>query len=145
GREGAPEEARRHGPWANLGIDLGATVAGGLFIGLSVAPTEEIPTLAAQMSPWHVLALMAFSLVVGYMIVFEAGFTRARPRPRTALIHHPSTATFVSYLVALGTAAVVLFLFDQLRAEDPVHVWLTQAVVLGLPGTIGGAAGRLVT
>lgn len=133
------------GRWRAALADLGATLAGGLFIGLSVAPTEEIPMLAAEMGPWHLLALMGLSLLATYIIVFEAGFGPERP-PRNvdAPLQRPIPETAAAYIVALLTAAAVLFLFGRITADDPIPSAVSQTVVLAFPVAIGGAAGRLV-
>ena len=124
--------------------DAGATVAGALFIAFSIAPTEEVPMLAANLSSWGVIGLICFSLVVSYGITFEAGFADQEARMRQqGLFQRPISETVFSYLVALLVAAILLFVFKQVDFSDPWHVWLDYAVVLGLPAAIGGSAGRL--
>lgn len=39
--------------------------------------------------------------------------------------------------------AFMLWFFQQLTFSDPWTMWLDYALLLGLPATIGGAAGRL--
>jgi uncharacterized membrane protein len=39
---------------------------------------------------------------------------------------------------------VVLYLFDQVATGQPLQSTVEQVLVLGLPTTVGGAAGRLV-
>ena len=56
-------------PWKALLNDVGATAVGGVFVGISIAPTEEIPMLAAGLSYPHLMAIVAFSLVISYAIV----------------------------------------------------------------------------
>src|SRR3546814_6286109 len=56
--------------------DLGATVLGAAFIGLSIAPTDEVPMIASTMDPEWQLVVVAVSLVTSYAIVFVAGFSR---------------------------------------------------------------------
>lgn len=123
--------------------DLGATVVGALFVGFNIAPTEEVPMLTAALAPPALLAVMAASLLVSYAIVYEAGFgDQHKRRQQQGILQHPLTETAVAYLVALATAALMLFFFGSL-AGDPAPWALSQVVVLGLPAAVGGAAGRI--
>ncbi len=124
--------------------DLGSAFVGALFVGFNIAPTEEIPRLAAASSPLLLLGIMAASLLVSYGIVFQAGFgDQAKRREQRGIFQHPFTETGVSYLVALIASAAMLMVFRQLRPGDPWPLALDHVVLLGLPAAIGGAAGRL--
>ncbi len=128
-------------PWQELLSDVGATIIGGIFVGFSVAPTEEIPMLAAGLDYVHLLALIGLTLVLSYAIVFASGFDEA---PAEGPFQRPLTETVLAYVVSLAVAGVTLFFFDQISAGEPLHAAIEQTLVLGLPTTIGGAAGRLV-
>jgi putative integral membrane protein (TIGR02587 family) len=144
GREGDDGEGSRMPSWWHaLFNDVGATAIGAAFIAANVAPTEEIPMLAARMEYWHVLALIALTLITGYIIVFASGFDPAAKRDREHLFQHPATETTLSYLVSLAVAFGVLFLVKQISAGDPPAFVLTQTLVLGFPAMVGGAAGRI--
>lgn len=125
--------------------DIGGTLLGATFVAFAIAPTDEVPMIGAALTaPW-VLALLLFSLVVSYVIVFEAGFSDEDSRhAQPGVIQHPATETVVCYLVSLATAASLLLFFGRVGLDDPYPFTLTQVVVLGLPAAIGGAAGRLV-
>jgi putative integral membrane protein (TIGR02587 family) len=124
--------------------DVGATLIGGIIIAFSIAPTDEVPMLAASTSgPW-LLALMAASLLISYIIVFVANFSNQKRRQQQqGIFQHPFSETVISYLVSLITASLMLWFFDQLDLSDPWSTWLSYTIVLGLPTTVGGAAGRL--
>ncbi len=124
--------------------DLGATAVGATFIGLSIAPTDEVPMLAAGIAqPWLVV-LVGASLLVTYAIVFAAGFSdEERRRAQTGVLQRPMTETGVAYLLSLAISAGLLWFFGNLDATTP-GVALAHAVVLSFPASIGGAAGRLV-
>ncbi|NJM75821.1 MAG: TIGR02587 family membrane protein [Acaryochloridaceae cyanobacterium RU_4_10] len=124
--------------------DIGATLIGGIIVAFSVAPTDEVPMLAASTSgPW-LLALIAVSLLISYAIVFAANFSNQTKRQRQqGIFQHPVSETIASYLVSLVAAALMLWFFDKLSASDPWSTWLRYAIILGLPTTVGGAAGRL--
>lgn len=142
GRDEADDEADQRQAHPNV-ADLGATAIGALFLASNIAPTEEIPMLTSGMGPAALLAVMAASLVVSYAIVYEAGFgDESKRRQQQGVLQHPLTETAVTYVLALGAAALMLLFFGQL-ADGPPAWALGQVVVLGLPAAIGGAAGRV--
>jgi len=74
--------------------DVGSTLVGALFVAFNIAPTEEVPRLAASSSPPVLLAIAAASLLVSYAIVFEAGFgDQASRREQRGFLQHPITET----------------------------------------------------
>ncbi|MEO7397510.1 MAG: TIGR02587 family membrane protein [Ilumatobacteraceae bacterium] len=122
--------------------DLGASTIGSVFIALSIAPTDEVPLLAASRSPLWLLAIMAASILVAYAIVFVAGFSGQNDRhAQQGVLQHPVTETLTSYVVALFAGLAMLKIFQ--RADGPLRDTVAQVIVLGLPAAIGGAAGRL--
>ena len=124
--------------------DISATLFGAIIIAFSIAPTDEITTLAAAASPPWLLALIAVSLLISYGIVFAAGFTNQyQRRQQQGLFQTPEGETVFSYLISLLASALMLWFFQRLGLSDPWFVWLRYTLVLGLPATIGGAAGRL--
>lgn len=129
------------GPWQAFFSDVGATIIGGIFVGASIAPTDEIPMISAGLDFWHLIGVVAFSLTVSYGIVFASGFDQPSPK---GLFQHPFTETALAYLVSLLVAFAALYLFDRITLDDPLLSIVGQTVVLALPTTVGGAAGRLV-
>lgn len=124
--------------------DLGATLIGATVIAFNIAPTDEIPMLAAAASPPWQLAMIATSLLISYGIVFQAGFSDQQKRKeQKGIFQRPSSETLVSYLVSLLAGAFMLWFFQKLTFSDPWTMWLDHTLMLGLPATIGGAAGRL--
>jgi putative integral membrane protein (TIGR02587 family) len=118
-------------------------VGGALFIGFSIAPTEEVKMLAAELSYWHELALVAISLLVSYLIVFESGFSRqGRQDGDPGPFQRPITETTLSYMASLLVVMGSLYIFGQIKFGDPLANVLSETLVLGLPATVGGAAGR---
>jgi putative integral membrane protein (TIGR02587 family) len=144
-REGDDQGRPGIGGWRAVLRDLGATAAGAIFVGSSIAPTEEVFMLAAQLTYLHLLALVGFSILLTYAIVFESGFHVGSRGPRVdGLARTPETETALAYLVSLSVAGVVLFLLNRAELGDPLAHLVSQTFVLGLPAAIGGAAGRLV-
>lgn len=100
--------------------------------------------LAAAVSPPWVLLIIASSLVISYAIVFQAGFSnQQKRRQQKGIFQRPISETVMSYLVSLLAATFMLWFFQQLTLNDPWTIWLEHTLLLGLPATIGGAAGRL--
>lgn len=144
GRQGDDGPDADYHPWKALLNDLGATAIGGVFLGVSIAPTDEVLMLASGMSGLHEAALVVLSLLVGYIIVFASGFDRTtvavdNPGP----FQRPLTETTVAYVVSLLIAALSLYLFDRIDPADPFNSVMSQVIVLALPTTVGGAAGRI--
>ncbi len=124
--------------------DVGATLIGGIIIAFNIAPTDEIQMLAASTSgPW-LLGLIFASLLISYIIVFAANFSnQSKRQQQTGIFQDPFSETVISYLVSLSAAVLMLCFFDKLHFSDPWSLWLTYTLILGLPTTVGGAAGRL--
>ena len=139
GRQGGGQQEDH--PWHALLNDLAATAIGSVFVTSAIAPTEEIPMLAAALDYPHLLALIGLSLLVGYAIVFASGFDTQQHSP--GVFQHPLTETALAYAVSLLLALVTLYLFNRIEWGDPLPSVVAQTLVLGLPATIGGAAGRL--
>ncbi len=137
---------------SNIGIALGdtladidATLIGAIVIAFSIAPTEEITLIAADLPPLWLILVMAASLVISYVIVFASGFTDRLERAQRGLLLSPLTETLVAYVVVLLASALMLIFFQQLAGDDPWQEWLSSIIVLGLPASVGGAAGRILS
>lgn len=130
--------------WKAALLDLARTIGGGLFIGFSIAPTEEVPMLAAQLSPGQELALIGFSLLVTYMIVFVSGFSPRQQGQHRGPFQRPISETASSYLVALMVAFAALLIFSQIDISEPLPGIVAKTLVLGVPTAIGGAAARVL-
>ncbi len=126
-------------------VDIDATLIGAIVIAFSIAPTEEIPIIAAALPPLWLLLIMAASVLISYIIVFASGFTDRRERAQRGLLLSPPTETLVAYIVVLIASALMLIFFQQLSSNDPWQEWLGNIIVLGLPASVGGAAGRILT
>lgn len=125
--------------------DIDATLIGSLIVAFSISPTEEVSLLSASISPLWLLLIILASLVISYCIVFVAGLTnQTERRQQKGLLQRPINETLICYLVCLLASALMLWFFQQLSWDDPWQEWLSDTLILGLPATIGGAAGRLV-
>jgi putative integral membrane protein (TIGR02587 family) len=124
--------------------DIGATLIGATVIAFNIAPTDEIPMLAAAATPPWLLAIIATSILISYGVVFQAGFSdQQKRRQQQGIFQRPSSETIMAYLVSLLAAAFMLWFFQKVTFSDPWTIWLEYTLLLGLPASIGGAAGRL--
>lgn len=140
-------EMERFFPEDNLNetiSDIGATLLGALIIAFSIAPTDEVTVLVAAVNgPWLMMVVI-ISLLLSYTIVFQANFTRQEQRRlQTGLFQGPLSETVFSYLLSLMAAALMLSFFGKIDPVASTELAFRQILILGLPATIGGAAGRL--
>lgn len=116
---------------------------GALFLGLNVAPTEEVVLIAYQLTPWHALALIAFSLLVMHGFVFAVGFRGGRELgPDTPWWSALIRLTLPGYVLALLISLYILWTFH--RADATFSQVILAMTVLGLPSSVGAAAARLI-
>lgn len=117
---------------------------GALFLGLNVAPTEEIVLLSYMMEPWREIALALLSVLLMHAFVYAVEF-RGRPEPQP-------DATFWSLFLRFTVAGyalvlvICLYLLWTLGRTDGAGLAevLSAAVVLGFPCAIGAAGARLI-
>lgn len=125
--------------------DLDATLLGAFIIAFNIAPTDEVTILATDIPTLWLLLIMGASLVMSYTIVFVAGFPNQDERQQQqGLFQQPLSETVIAYLISLGAAVAMLCFFHKVGLTDPWQKWLSYTVVLGLPASIGGAAGRII-
>ncbi len=142
-REGDEESGEPQSAGQAFIVDYGATIIGAIFLAFSIAPTDEVPVLAADLDHAHALALIALSLLLTYIIVFASGFGTGQ-HEQQGPFQSPLTETVLAYVLSLLVALVALFLFDRIEWGDPLAEIVTMVLVLGLPAAVGGAAGRLI-
>jgi putative integral membrane protein (TIGR02587 family) len=139
------DDERRGGSSRNPTLrDLVAAGGGALLLSLNIAPTDEVSMLASELSELQLVALIVVSLIVTYVIVFEAGFRNQEARRESeGLLQRPITETVVAYLISLCVCGAILWLFGAFDSDASLGGVLSRVVVLGLPGALGAAAGRL--
>lgn len=124
--------------------DLGGTITGAIIIAFSIAPTDEVTELGVASSPPWLIAIILASLLISYLIVFAAGFgNQKQRRQQKGLFQTPEGETIFSYLISLFASVLMLLFFQKIGFSDPWFLWIRYSVILGLPASIGGAAGRL--
>ncbi|MGF1588742.1 MAG: TIGR02587 family membrane protein [Pleurocapsa sp.] len=145
-RSSSPSSSRNQKSivWRDTIADFSATLIGTLFIAFSIAPTDEIDMLAASASAWELLAIIVASLLISYGIVFASKIANYQQRrQQSGLFQTPQSETVISYIVSLFVGMMMLWFFQKISVSDPWFLWLRYGIILGLPASVGGAAGRL--
>ena len=125
-------------------VRLGATALGATVIALTLAPTDEIPLIAIGLGYPQLLGMIGASLVISYMIVFASNFVASEARQtHRGGFNAPLVETTISYMISLVMAGGMLWLYQLIDLNDSPDLWASYVVVLGLPASVGGAAGRL--
>ena len=118
------------------------SICGAVLFASNVAPTEEIVVIALEASRWQILGLALLSLALGAVILFYSDFTGSE-RPSE---NHATTVlslSVINYAVALAASAFILWFFGRFAGVS-FATGIAQTVVLGVAGTLGASAGRLL-
>lgn len=125
--------------------DLALTAFGGVFLGLSVAPTEEILIIATHSQLLQTLGTVGLALVLSYLTLFEARFVGQAQRLRSeGMFQDPWQETVLTYAVSLVISTGLLWFLGFLNTPMAWDEILSMIVVLALPVSMGGAAARLI-
>lgn len=143
GRDDAePPPAKR---WRDDAKDVGLTVFGGIFLGFSVAPTEEIVLIATQGHLWHSIGTMALALGISYLTLFEARFVGQSQRLASeGFFQDPWPETLLAYAISLLISALLLWFMGFIEPTMALDETLAMVIALALPVSLGGAAARLI-
>lgn len=143
----APEDAAGTGERrtrAGYATNLYFMFAGALYLGITVAPTEEMILIAHKMTYAHAVGLALASILITHVLVYAIDFRRRHVVPATT----PQWSLFlrfslVGYAIALAVSAYVLWTFGRLD-DTGLGPLLVVLIVLGFPASIGAAAARLI-
>jgi putative integral membrane protein (TIGR02587 family) len=138
GRESVGDKKETY--WGELFL----MAVGALFLGLNVAPTEEMILIAYSMSPLHGIALVLLSLALMHGFVFAVGFKGGSElTPDTPWWSAFVRFTLPGYAIALAISLYVLWTFGRLDGNAAGQTFMA-VVVLAFPSSIGAAAARLI-
>ena len=119
-------------------------VAGALFLGFSVAPTEEMILISFLMSPLHSIALVLMSLIMLHGIVYTVGFKgQEEPMGSPAFWSIFVRFTIPGYAIATIVALYLLWTFGRIDGTQVEQV-VGMVAVLAFPAAAGAALARLV-
>jgi putative integral membrane protein (TIGR02587 family) len=137
------EEERQSGRAGYRG-ELYFMLLGALFLGLNLAPTEEMILIGYKMSNWQALGLVALSLIVMHAFVYVVEFRgQAEIDEGRSHLSVFFRYTVVGYAIVLLTSLYVLWTFGRIDGISLREILLT-VLVLGFPSAVGAAAARLV-
>lgn len=143
GRDEAEGRHETRGRHQTIWSELTLAFCGAVLIAANIAPTEEILLLASSMGPPLLLATMGTSLLLAATLLYFSHFVGAarfaEAKGAFAILH----GTAITYASALAASAVILWFFGRF-AQHGLILNLAQCVVLGIAGTLGAAAGRLL-
>lgn len=146
GKQLGGQGVREARPKAQAGYagELFTMLVGALFLAFNVAPTEEISLIAYQMSAAQSLLLVAISLGLLHVVVYELGFPgedlrRGAISPSRCFV----TFTLPGYAVALLISVLVLWAFGRLDGVS-AHEANAMIIVLAFPAALGCATARVV-
>jgi putative integral membrane protein (TIGR02587 family) len=133
------EERSRSYPAAML-----LMAAGAIFLGLNLAPTDEIMVLAHAVKPTREFILIALSLLIMHGIVYAVSF-RGRPTvfPDEAFWSVFVRYTLPGYAIVLVISLYLLWTFGRTEGIQWAEI-ASACVVLSFPSAIGAAASRLI-
>lgn len=138
---GEKEEKKRH---AGYGGEIFIMAAGALFLGLNIAPTEEMLLIAYKSTAWHSVVLVLVSLLVMHAFVYSVEFHgQADIPPGTPFWSLFLRFTVVGYAVVLVMSFYLLWTFERTNGLAVGQI-ISVLVVLGFPCAVGAAAARLL-
>ena len=145
GNAGSRKHASLDRGWVLTARELGASLAGAMFVCLAIVPGDELNDIATAVPFRNLPLVIALSLLVSYVVVFAADFSgERRRRSSSGPLQHPVLETSSAYVAAVAAALVALLVFGHVDAATPPLLIYTKTVLLGFPAAVGAAAGRLV-
>ncbi len=143
GSSGDREESEKRRQNVTYAGEMFIMAAGALYLGFSVAPTEEMVLIAYRMTPWHGVVLAGVSLAAMhafvYLLQFKGGETHQSGGAAGVFIRF----SVAGYALALLVSLYVLWTFGRADGHAPGQVILAT-LVLGFPAAIGAAAARVI-
>ncbi|KAA3436322.1 DUF2391 family protein [Rufibacter hautae] len=132
------------GPASTLEQIMLATCAS-LIFGASIAPTDEVMKISADVNPLQLLLVFLVSLALSSAILFYVGFrgsyeTPANEAPTFLEVVYGLSIT---YATAFCTSAGALWFFGRFEGLG-LQVCVEATVVLGLVSALGASAGRFL-
>lgn len=107
--------------------------AGALFLGLNVAPTEEIVLLTYKMDTWRTLGLVVFSLLLMHAFAYVASF-RGAPQavPGATFWRQFLGFTVAGYAITLIISLYLLWTLGRTEATSLEEI-AVPALYLAFP------------
>ncbi len=139
------EEEKDRAPERQSGLSslIVLSICGGVLVGGSVAPTDEVFIVGVESLPGHILVMALLSVLMSSLILFFSGFAGASGSDSGLNAVEVIGQTALCYSIALISSALLLWFFGRLEGAN---FWtaLSQTVTLGTLTALGASAGRLI-
>lgn len=136
---GGGPQGRHQSVWSEIVLAL----CGAVLIAANIAPTEEIQILAGSLHTAQLIATMVASLTLAAALLFYSDFKGSSRFAGATGFLHVAHGSAITYAAALLASAALLWFFGRFAGHGAALNG-AQTVVLGLPGALGAAAGRLL-
>jgi putative integral membrane protein (TIGR02587 family) len=141
---GEESDAGKSGEIAvTLGGRLVLAWCGAVLFAANIAPTVEVLLLGTGMSPIRLIALAGLSIALSAVILYSSDFRGSEGWAKAGGLGAVLQGIVITYAVALLASAAMLWTFGRLDGATLPTI-AGEIVVLGLAGTLGASAGRLL-
>ncbi|KAB0565329.1 TIGR02587 family membrane protein [Brucella pituitosa] len=142
--EEADEEDGEYDGESGYFNELFMMIVGALFLGLNVAPTEEMILIAYKIVPGQAVLILLVSIIIMHGFVYSVHF-KGGHRVQEGAPWWSSLVRFTlpGYVLAFATSAYTLWTFERLDDTSFAQM-VTTIIVLSFPTAIGAASARLV-
>jgi putative integral membrane protein (TIGR02587 family) len=139
---GEEEEEKKHR--ISKPRELFLRLVGAFVIGFDLAPTDEMPRIAASTEPWHMIGLLLLCLAVmhAFAVGLEQNAHGSIPKGMSGQRLF-FTTTLPGYATAFAVSAYLLWLFGRFDGTG-LEQSVATTVVLSVPATVGAGAVRAV-
>lgn len=118
-------------------------IVGAILLSMTLAATEEMILIAYQMTEWHAIALVLFTLAIMHGFVYAVKHQRGETASHESFMSVFARFTVVGYAVALLVSAYILWTFGRMDGTGTEET-VKAVVVLGFPAALGASASRLI-
>jgi putative integral membrane protein (TIGR02587 family) len=122
---------------------LGVFALGAVFFAAPIAPTGEVGLIASQVGWVRLSTLLAVTLVVTYLMLYELEFRGQSRRLQDRSRWRQAGQTCIVYVVGLLVAFGLLVALGGVENE-PFATWVRWTVVLAFPAAVGASGARVV-
>lgn len=116
---------------------------GAILFAANLAPTEEIVIVGIDTSWLKLAGVAVFSLLIAFLVLHYSDFKGAEQFVRADHSTFILLGSVLTYAIALTASAMVLWFFGRFDGVT-MYTALAQTIALGLAGTLGASAGRLL-
>lgn len=123
--------------------DLMAATVGAMVFSFNIAPTEEVTLIASSLSSFNLMVMLVVEIILSFIVLYASGL-KTHVTHQQSFFQRPINEVILTVSVALCVSAIMVLVlgYSDARISDPIFI--ASVIVLGLPATVGAAAGRLV-